>query len=187
MNITQKYDNAVRGASSFLDNNKIVSLLVGLSLVVYIVLVAPYLSLGTARMFGNPWFKLVLLAIVMFVAQISPALGILLAIAVITSIQSYHNARRSDEPVRNSPLVYEPATHMEERSMDQDIHLPDQILTELGSETKEDPDDGSCKEKYKNKFYPQYVNMDPESSYDARYNGHSVNGYDPNAGMYQTK
>lgn len=170
------------------ENNKKLSLAVGAFLVIYSAFIATKLPYHIAKLFSNPIVLFLIIVTIFFVSLKNPALGVLLGVALIMSIHSLFShqsaAVATVDKMFNAPMTQN-TYQLEDISDVQDVNFPDQLLTELGSESKDDPSK-DCKDQYRNKFYPQYVNYDTES-YESRYNGQEVGAYDPDAGKYQKK
>jgi len=76
-------------------------------------------------------------------------------------------------------MMQQPRRLMVEDAYSSEEMIPESAVAAIGEEVKSQP---GCvkKSKYRNEFYPQYVNLNPEA-YMARYNGKDVDGYDVNA------
>lgn len=83
----QDFDNTVKGYLSFLDNQYVKTGL-ALFLILYASLAAPRLPEYIAKLFDNMFFKLLIFFLIAYVAQSSPTVAIIAAIAVMVSLMT---------------------------------------------------------------------------------------------------
>lgn len=173
-NVANDFDNAVNKSMNFIDNNEYLSVGLGLFLILYAGLAAPKLPETIAKLFDNIIFKFIVLFLVAYGARKNPTIAIIAVVALLISIQALNRIKLNKvlmgimgkegmEEVAGEEMAEEMPEEMPEEMVPSES-MPQ--CTQVG--------------QFRNSFYPQYVNMKPDS-YMARYTGGDVSGFDPNA------
>ncbi len=200
----EKFNEKTNNALSFLHKNKYVTATLTLFLAVYAAYLAPKLPPYVLRLFENPLFKLLIFFLIVYTAGKNPTVAIVASVALMVSIHALNRleldyivrelARKDKEYMdatfsQNAPVEQPGAddAFVMEELVQRDMTLPGTTLGLLQSESKDmvlpQNDDTSCTKeaKYKQNFYPQYVNMKPDV-YQARHNNGDVSGFDTSSG-----
>ena len=182
----RNFDNTMSGWLNVVDRNEYVSAAITLFLILYAGLAAPRLPEYFARLFEHPLFQLLVFFLIVYSAQRSPTIAIIAAIGLMVSLNTLTRYKvnnqllsmlQKQENMNASPNESVPQ-HME---MEEDDRLMEQSMSEdMLSELQEVDDKCTKKLDYRNNFYPQYVNMKPDT-YRAKAEGGDVGGYDPTA------
>jgi hypothetical protein len=183
------FDRTVSSWLSVVDNNEYLSATLSLFLILYAGLAAPKLPEGVARLFDNPLFKLLLFFLIVYSAKKNPTVAIIAAVGLMVSLHTltrFKVNRQLEEVVNAEDATMIPAENgsngvnegMEDVAMFEEsaasVELPEEALVEL-----QPPQHTGCARQanFRNSFYPQYVNMKPDS-YESRYTGNDIAGYD---------
>lgn len=196
-NIINTADTTVKGWLSYVDQNEYVTAGLALFLIVYASYAAPRLPPYILRLFDNPLFKLVIFFLIVYSARKNPTVAIIAAIGVMVTLHALNKLKLEqmmtmqiqkdkvysdlseniDQNLIPDDIAYEEASRHNEM-------IPSAALVDIQDEQKEQPQYRGhtaqpCvqKEKYRNNFYPQYVNMTTDA-YEAKAAG-SVYEYDP--------
>jgi len=183
----KNFDSTVTNWLSFLDNEYISGALI-IFLIIYASYAAPKLPPYILRLFDNPLFKLLIFFLIVYSAKKNPTVAIIAAVGLMVTIHAL-NKLKLDQMLMHAiqrENMDDLALMQQQRGglTVEDAYSPEEMIPEsavvaIQDEVKSQP---GCvkKSKYRNEFYPQYVNLNPES-YMARYNGKDVDGYDVNA------
>lgn len=203
--LVQQFDSTVSGWLSYVDQNEYITAALSLFLILYAAYAAPKLPPYILSLFDKPLFKLVIFFLIVYTARKNPTVAIIAAVGLLVTLQALSKfkvdramaemmsaTREGMEPNLGGPvdLVPVPANMTElEEIMVPEASVPEGAIVGIQDEVKGQPlteseaeSVASCvrKDKYRNSFYPQYVNMKTDA-YDARYTGGDVNGFDPNS------
>lgn len=197
-NAMQSFDNAARGALSYIDNNEYVTAMLTIFLIVYASYAAPKLPPYILKLFDNPLFKLLIFFLIVYTSRRNPTVAIVAAVALMVTIHAL-NKFKLDQIVaklvckeregmeslpehadRRETSIPVPANELVMEEVSRPVSVSEEDLDHLGMETKEEPSQCVRKANFRNSFYPQYVNLKPES-YKARYTGNEVGGFDTDA------
>ena len=180
----EQFDNTVRNALSFIDNNEYLSAAVSLFLILYAGLAAPKLPGYIARLFDNPLFKLLIFFLIAYSARKNPTVAIIASVGLMVSL---HTLTRYKVNVQMVSLAQEEAKAAVEEEVK--AAVAEEVPAEAVEGMEEEPqivmdelDDVPCAKRadFRDSFYPQYVNMKPDA-YQARYSNDDVSGYDVSA------
>ena len=177
----EKFNATVKNWLSIIDDNAYVSAALSIFLILYAGLAAPKLSPGIAALFENPIIQLFVFFLIAYMANKNPTVSIIAAIAVFISLQTL-SRYKVDLKLRNlayrTDMAIQRQADMQRQYNDRGVSVSPEDLNELQN-GKMDP--GCTKVgKYRNNFYPQYVNMKPYA-YMARSQENAVSGYDSSA------
>lgn len=174
------FDNIVNKSLSFVNKNEYLSAAISIFLILYASVAAPKLPPVLLSLFDRPIFKFVILFLIGYYSRHNPTIAIVAAIALMVSLHALNrfkfNNKMLDFLMRNKNVN---AQVPESHGMNAGMHeIP---VTEL------QPEMGSCSKgtNFRDNFYPQYVEMQPDASM-VRYNGNDVTGYDPAAAYAST-
>jgi len=99
--LSEEFNRKVNGVMSVVDNNKIISTVVCLFLVLYASLAAPKLPKSITVIFKNTWFKLIFMFLIAYMATHNPAVAIISAVGLLITLQTL-NAQETADQVINS-------------------------------------------------------------------------------------
>jgi hypothetical protein len=99
--LSEEFNRKVNGVMSVVDNNKIISTVVCLFLVLYASLAAPKLPKSITAIFKNTWFKLIFMFLIAYMATHNPAVAIISAVGLLITLQTL-NAQETADQVINS-------------------------------------------------------------------------------------
>lgn len=181
----KNFDATVTNWLSFLDNEYISGALI-IFLIVYASYAAPKLPPYILQLFDNPLFKLLIFFLIVYSAKKNPTVAIIAAVGLMVTIHALNKLKLDQMLMRavqrenmDDIALMQPSRLTIEDAYSSEEMIPESAVAAIGEEIKSQP---GCvkKSKYRNEFYPQYVNLNPEA-YTARYNGKDVDGYDINA------
>ena len=86
MSYQEKFDKVVNDALSPLMKPKFIKGLIHLLLALYVVRLAPELPSAVLKVFENAYFKLFVFSLVLWTAQFSPSISIMIALAFMVSL-----------------------------------------------------------------------------------------------------
>lgn len=183
----KNFDSSVTNWLSFLDNEYISGALI-IFLIVYASYAAPQLPPYILKLFDNPLFKLLIFFLIVYSAKKNPTVALVAAVGLMVTIHALNKLKldqmmmRAVQKENMDDLAM--MQHAQGNLTVEDAYSPAEMIPEsavasIKDEVKSQP---ACvkKSKYRNEFYPQYVNLNPEA-YMARYNNKDVDGYDVNA------
>lgn len=192
------FDNTVKGWLSFIDNNEYVTAVLTLFLILYASFAAPKLPMYILKLFDNPFVKLLIFFLIVYIARKNPTVAIIAAVALMVSIHAL-NKLKLDQSMMMLACKQKEHMNAQENKREsvqestsefvlEDISRPEFLMPEtsgIQNEMKMQPEQAQQPEcgkraNFRNSFYPQYVNMKPDA-YKSRYNGHDVNGFDSQA------
>jgi len=182
----KNFDATVTNWLSFLDNEYISGALI-IFLIVYASYAAPKLPPYILKLFDNPLFKLLIFFLIVYSAKKNPTVAIIAAVGLMVTIHALNKLKLDQmlmravkrENMDDLAMMQQPRRLMVEDAYSSEEMIPESAVAAISEEVKSQP--GCVKKlKYRNEFYPQYVNLNPEA-YMARYNGKDVDGYDVNA------
>jgi hypothetical protein len=170
------FDSSVNNLMANIDGNEYLASALALFLIIYAGLAAPKLPSYIARLFDNAIFRFVLLFLVAYSANKNPTVAVIAAVALIVSIMTLNRLKFNNymnlmmvENLRPSAIAEERAAS--EARFEEGFNEEESVAS-AGS--------GGCNANWRNNFYPQYAQMQPDA-YMARYTGDNVSGYDPSA------
>jgi len=182
----KNFDATVTNWLSFLDNEYISGALI-IFLIVYASYAAPKLPPYILKLFDNPLFKLLIFFLIVYSAKKNPTVAIIAAVGLMVTIHALNKLKLDQmlmravqrENMDDLAMMQQPSRLTVEDAYSSEEMIPESAVVGISEEVKSQP---GCvkKSKYRNEFYPQYVNLNPEA-YAARYNGKDVDGYDVNA------
>jgi hypothetical protein len=179
MNFSQnirRFDSTVNNYLSIIDNDYVA---VGLAMffVMYASLAAPKLPTSATNMLNNSFIRFVAFFMIAYNTRRNPTLALISSVSILIAI---HLMNTGMPNVMVFESVYD-SNDLIEKPID-----PEEKQIEGMTGESEDAESTTCQIEgnYRNKFYPQYVNMKPWA-YAARYNGNTVDGYD-SASKYST-
>jgi hypothetical protein len=97
--LSEEFNKKVNSAMSIVDNNKIISTVVCLFLVLYASLAAPKLPKSITQIFKNFWFKLIFMFLIAYMATHNPAVAIISAVALLITLQTLHGQDTADQVI----------------------------------------------------------------------------------------
>lgn len=183
----KNFDSTVTNSLSFLDNEYVSGALT-IFLIVYASYAAPRLPPYILRLFDNPLFKLLIFFLIVYSAKKNPTIAIIAAVGLMVTIHAL-NKLKLDQMLMQAVqkenmddiamMQQHPRGLSVEDAYNAEEMIPESAVASIQAEVKSQP---GCvkKSKYRNEFYPQYVNLNPEA-YMARYNNKDVDGYDADA------
>jgi len=162
------------------NKNKYVSSAIALFLILYAGLAAPKLPRKFAKIFENPIVKLIIFFLIAYTAKKDPNVAIIAAIALMVSLYTLSKYKFDDKIIKYLDTEYKHYKRELVGKNMRDVRKPQrQIPEEDLRKMSLDMNQKGCTKiaKYRNEFYPQYVNMKPWA-YMSRYPGNTVQGYD---------
>lgn len=90
----------LEGGLSYIDNNKILSAVLGLFLALYAALAAPKLPKSVTLWFDNTWFKLGFMFLIAYMATKDASIAIISAVALLVTLQTLSAQRTTDAVVK---------------------------------------------------------------------------------------
>jgi len=192
----KSFDNAARGALSYIDNNEYITAMLTLFLIVYASYAAPRLPPYILKLFDNPLFKILIFFLIVYTSRKNPTVAIVAAVALMVTISALNKFKvdqmmakllckekegmtngmefaEQQIPRASNEMIMEEITHP--------VDVSAEAMHQIAMETKEEPSQCTRTANFRNSFYPQYVNIKPDA-YKARYTGNEVGGFDSNAG-----
>lgn len=97
--LSEEFNKKVNGVMSIVDNNKIISTVVCLFLVLYASLAAPKLPKSITEIFKNFWFKLSFMFLIAYMASHNPSVAIISAVALLITLQTLHGQDTADKVI----------------------------------------------------------------------------------------
>ncbi len=188
----EQFDRVVNRYLSVLNNNEYVSAGLALFLVLYAGLAAPQLPESVARLFDNPFFKLLIFFLIAYSSKQNPTVAIIAAVGVMVSLMTL-NRYKVNRGLVNIVQAEEAAmANANPNNVGAEAPLPEELVLMEGAGSKANVPsevlselDGCVRNaNWRNSFYPQYVNMKPDA-YMARYSGNAVSGFDSTANYAQ--
>jgi len=88
MDVIKKLTHTVSDSLDYLNNNRIVSSVLGLFLILYASLAAPKLPSNVSAWFDNVWFKLGFMFLIAYMATRDPSVAIIAAVALLVTLQT---------------------------------------------------------------------------------------------------
>ncbi len=172
------------------DKNKYVSSAIALFLILYASLAAPKLPRRFAKIFKNPIVQIIIFFLIAYTAKKDPKIAIIAAVGLMISLYTLSKYNFDDKIINYLDTEYKYYKEKIIRKNIKDVRGPQHQVAEedlnkmsldvnrnlhkipLGTQE-------SCTKvaKYRNDFYPQYVNMKPWP-YESKYPGNTVKGYD---------
>nr|QBK88942.1 MAG: uncharacterized protein LCMiAC02_00350 [Mimivirus LCMiAC02] len=170
------------------NKNKYVSSAIALFLILYAGLAAPKLPRRFAKIFENPIVKLIIFFLIAYTAKKDPNVAIIAAIALMVSLYTLSKYKFDDKIIKYLDTEYKQYKRELVGKNIRDIRKPQRQVPEedlrkmslgMNQEVPVAVNQEGCAKiaKYRNDFYPQYVNMKPWA-YRSRYPGNTVKGYD---------
>ena len=92
-NMTNQFDNTVRGWLSVVDDNQYVSTALSLFLIIYAAYAVPKLPGYVLRIFDNPLVKLLLFFLIAYTARRNPTVAIIAAVGVLVTLQALNKMK----------------------------------------------------------------------------------------------
>ena len=145
------FDHTVSTGMSYIDTNPYLTAILVILLIAYASTVAPRLPKNVLRMFDNSFAQFFVFFLIAYISQKNVTVAIVATICVFVTLSLLHR--------------YDYQEHM----IGQMTHVHDENCSN-GSEC-------TMNMNYTDKFYPQYINLKPDS-YKVRFNGNDVTGYD---------
>lgn len=183
-------DNTITGLMSYIDENEYVSAFLTLFLILYAGLAAPKLPKYIAELFGYPLFRLLIFFLIVYSANKNVRVALLVAIGFAISMHTLNKYELDDQLFNflqmrenmEAELIEEDGEPEGEMQIEEVAETDSGIPVDISEQELEEVSEGpACKSlKFRNSFYPQYVNMKPDT-YNARYTGNAVGGYDADA------
>ncbi len=185
----ENFNTTVKNWLSIIDTNEYVSTGLILFLILYAGMAAPKLSPQFAALFDNPVVKFVILFFIAYMANRNPAISVIIAIGLMVSLYTLSNYKMNmklkdlvyrTEMAFQRQAVMQRQNNMQAKNESQGVSVSAENLNELQNGKMDPVSTCSKVGKYRNSFYPQYVNMKPDA-YMARDTGNAVAGYDTSA------
>nr|QBK88771.1 MAG: hypothetical protein LCMiAC01_04530 [Mimivirus LCMiAC01] len=179
-----KFDATIDSWLQPINKNKYITAAISLILIVYAGLAAPKLPRWIARLFDNPLVKLLIFFLIVYTAGHNPTISIIAAIGLMVTLQTL-SKYKFESKVKglvsriDSRYSEAKAKLFGEKMGNVEMPIMRQQLGQL-NDRKQDPTACTKVAKFRDDFYPQYVNMKPDA-YMARYTGDTVSGYDESA------
>ena len=165
------------------NENKYVSSAISLFLILYAGLAAPKLPRKFAKIFENPIVKLIIFFLIAYTARKDPNVAIIAAVGLMVSLYTLSRYNFDDKIIKYLDTEYDYYKKKLLRENMKDVSKPQYQVSEEDLQQMSSNVNSCVKTaKYRNKFYPQYVDMKPEIAYEARYSGDTVQGYDDTPG-----
>jgi len=101
MEVVNKLTHGVTSGLEYLNNNRILSTILGLFLVLYAALAAPKLPKSISSWFDNVWFKLGFMFLIAYMATRDPSVAIISSVALLVTLQTL-SAQKTAETVVKS-------------------------------------------------------------------------------------
>jgi hypothetical protein len=128
MEVVNKITAFVNGGLEYVNDNKILSSVLGLFLVLYAALAAPKLPKSVTAWFDNTWFKLGFMFLIAYMATKDPSVAIISAVALLVTLQTLSAQKTADAVVNAvSNTVQTRVQSMRER-FSQEINEKDAVL-----------------------------------------------------------
>lgn len=190
--LVQTFDSKVSGLLSVLDKNQYISAALTIFLIVYASMAAPQLPEYIARLFDNMWFKLLILFLIAYSAQRNPTIAIIAAIGLMVTLQVLNRYKfnemlmgyiKAKEHMQAN--LAESAQRLDNNTQMELNYIPNEETASVSTEAVEDlqkeqhkPEACSVPANFKNSFYPQYVDLKPDSYVARDSEAESVGAYD---------
>jgi len=99
MEVLNKITTFVNDGLEYVNDNKILSSVLGLFLVLYAALAAPKLPKSVSVWFDNTWFKLGFMFLIAYMATKDPSVAIISAVALLVTLQTLSAQKTADAVV----------------------------------------------------------------------------------------
>jgi len=101
MEVVNKLTHGVTSGLEYLNNNRILSTVLGLFLVLYAALAAPKLPKSISSWFDNVWFKLGFMFLIAYMATRDPSVAIISAVALLVTLQTLSAQKTAESVVKS--------------------------------------------------------------------------------------
>ena len=193
-----KITSSLNNSITYINNHEHVSMGIAFALIIFAAYIAPQLPNKVIGLFDNPLIKLLIFLIVAYSAKKNPTVGIIMAVCLLVVLHTAN--QRKIEKMIGDAVIDAKKEHMAPQFIDtiqnldmqniqnmqnmpnstfmKSVQMTPQSVKDIQSESKHMPGQ-QCdqKMKYRNEFYPQYVDLEP-NAYTARTNTMATKGYD---------
>jgi hypothetical protein len=104
MEVVNQITTFINNGLEYVNDNKILSSVLGLFLVLYAALAAPKLPKSVTAWFDNVWFKLGFMFLIAYMATKDPSVAIISAVALLVTLQTL-SAQKTADAVVNSVAI----------------------------------------------------------------------------------